>query len=138
MRQHFSAVQMASVFKHITNKHHNQWDHVLHGLKEGPESDGNDDERNIMLAKRAFYKWRRVAGHEPDYESQMEQGVGELFAGFSRGIAPVVEGRIRVVSSDEANGKDNQNGEKGSRRTPALIAKKAKAVVVDGLSKIRH
>lgn len=93
-----------------------------------------------MLAKRAFLRWRRLAGQDPDLEAQMHQNIGELFPGWSNGIAPKVEGRVRPLSKDELETKGDKEGQpesdEHSKQTEESKVKKAKAVVVEGLHKL--
>lgn len=93
LRLHFSNVRTADLFRHIANKHHNHWEQVLKEL-QGLRPDKDEKERRTTLARRAFLKWRRLAGHDPDLDMQMREGTGELFSGWTQGIAPKVEGRI--------------------------------------------
>lgn len=127
---------MAEVFKQITSKHHNHWDTVLGQLDKSGE-DLKGDERSQMLAKRAFLRWRRLAGHEPNLEAQMRDGTGELFPGWTHGIRPRVEERVKPASKGEAPEEDRTASAEGSRRTPGSVVKKAKAVVADGLAKLK-
>lgn len=56
------------------------------------------EERNLMIARKALRKWWRLAGlnekkhHAMGFESGEELGVG-----WTRGICPKVEGRIKMV-----------------------------------------
>ncbi|GAB7357631.1 hypothetical protein MBLNU459_g0129t1 [Dothideomycetes sp. NU459] len=59
-------------------------------------------EKELMIARKAMRKWWRLAGldeksqHSMGYESREELGVG-----WTRGICPRVEGRIRLVSATD-------------------------------------
>lgn len=97
MRLHFSAVNMANVFRHIGEKYNNHWDGVLRHLT-GDAHDDNEQDRGALLARRAFLRWQRLAGQEPKLDQQMAQGTGELFPGWSQGIMPRVEGRVKQRS----------------------------------------
>lgn len=93
-----------------------------------------------MLAKRAFLRWRRLAGQDPHLEAQMHQGIGELFPGWSDGIAPKVEGRVRPLAKGERwttvdKGEQPESNE-DSKQGGGSKVKKAKAVVVEGLHKL--
>ena len=57
-----------------------------------------------MIRRKVVRKWRRLAGHERNLEDEMVDGHGEFFQGWSRGIAPVVEGRIKVLNGKGTDG----------------------------------
>lgn len=153
LRLHFSHVQTAELFKHIASKYHNHWDSVIKEL-QGLELEETGEKRRTTLARRAFLKWRRLAGHEPDLEGQMREGTGELFMKWQQGIAPMVEGRVVAASkSGQAAGKtqdragassnehssQQENGEAqdSSRGSSGSLMKKMKNKLVSGLSKSR-
>ena len=99
----------------------------------------SEEEYKRVLVKRAALRWRRKAGHEVELERQMREGSGELFPGWAQGISPRVEGRVRCVKSQQVDGqvaeseKINSGAESGSKS----MLDKAKAVVVDGLAKVK-
>jgi 5'-nucleotidase len=55
-------------------------------------------ERDLIIMRRVTKKWRRLAGlsGQPDVEDVQS---GEFVVGWSRGIAPRLEGRIKIVGS---------------------------------------
>lgn len=134
LRLFFSNIEIAEVFQHITDKHHNHWNNVLDSLQV-LHAYGSKDDRRQALAKRAFIKWRRLAGHEPDLEMQMREGTGELFQGCGKGIVPMVEGRVKVArKADATTQKAEENGGEGRGKFKTMMDK-TKSVVVDGLLK---
>lgn len=143
LRQHFTAVSMGECFEHIAGKIHNHWDAVHQDLRSAgvEDVDGSGDvAREATLAKRALVKWMRLAGVRNDLEKQMREKSGELFPGCLKGIAPMVQGRVRVVGNGEeevvqGGAEEGQEGiiEKGSSALEVV-----KSALVDGLQKVKE
>jgi len=55
-------------------------------------------ERELIITRKLLKKWRRLAGlsGQPDVDDAQS---GEFIAGWSKGIAPRLEGRIKIVGS---------------------------------------
>lgn len=63
-----------------------------------PPAQSSQRERELIIIRRVTKKWRRLAGltDQPDVE---DAHGGEFVVGWSRGISPRLEGRIKIVGS---------------------------------------
>ncbi|KAK5164661.1 uncharacterized protein LTR77_009867 [Saxophila tyrrhenica] len=79
------------------------------GGKKRNADDGSDDdeevssrneerEKRLQVARKVLKRWRRVAGIQGRPELASEQEHGEFVVGWTKGIAPKLDGRIQMVS----------------------------------------
>lgn len=94
IRQYFTSVRMVAAFKHFTGKEKGHRRSVVDGVDRYFARHSNEEERQDMIRRKVVRKWRRVMGNDVDLERAMLDGEGEFFPGWSKGIAPKVEGRI--------------------------------------------
>lgn len=99
LRQYFTSVQVVGVFKHLTGNHKGHWESILDGLGRHSARYTNDDEKATMLKKKVLRKWKRVAGKAVNDDEAMLDGDGDFFAGWTKAVAPMIEGRIQVVGA---------------------------------------
>jgi len=144
---------MADVFSQITGAGHRKghWTDVLKDLhgegkhdgeysnglgREDSDVDGEKKKRDL-LAKKAWLRWRRVAGHEVDLEGQMREGVGEFYQGWRQGISPKVEGRMKLVGGQSnGGGADGKEDETKKTSTVAKVKDAVKHAVDRGMEKL--
>lgn len=102
LRQYFTWVQTAEAFKALAcsdNELDCHRQQVTSNLGRSSARWYNDEEKIEKIKKKVLWKWKRVANVQFDVERMMQEGDGEFFAGWTRGIAPRVEGRITVAQA---------------------------------------
>ena len=96
VRQYFSSIEMIQSFEKLSGSPgHKQA--VLEGIGRHSARYDNHEDKQKMIGKKCVRKWRRVIGQKVDREAAMLDGAGEFSPGWSRGIAPLLEGRITAV-----------------------------------------
>ncbi|KJX92054.1 5'-nucleotidase like protein [Zymoseptoria brevis] len=100
LRQYFTWVQTAEAFKAVSSSENECVSHrrtmTSHLGRQGIRWN-SDEEKAEMIKRKVVWKWRRLADKQFDAEAMIRAGEGEFFKGWTRGIAPKVEGRITMV-----------------------------------------
>lgn len=102
LRQYFTWMQIAEAFKALSSSDQETESHrqrVTSGLGRCSARYQNEEEKTDLIKKKVMWKWRRLACKNFDMEKLMKAGDGEFFAGWTRGIAPRVEGRITIQAT---------------------------------------
>jgi hypothetical protein len=61
----------------------------------------------MHLARSVAKKWMRLAGIKREHVGTVESEEEEFMPGWTRGIAPRVEGRIRIVGQERKESVSN-------------------------------
>jgi hypothetical protein len=101
LRQFFTWVQTAEAFKALSSNDNETASHrqmvTSHLGRQGVRWE-NEEEKEEIIKRKVIWKWKRLAKTQFDVEDMMRKGEGEFFKGWSRGIAPKVDGRITICS----------------------------------------
>lgn len=102
LRQYFTWIQTAEAFRALScsdNELESHRQQVTSNLGRSSARWRSDDEKNELIKKKVIWKWKRLAKVTYDVERMTREGDGEFFAGWTRGIAPRVEGRVAVAQA---------------------------------------
>lgn len=102
LRQYFTWLQTAEAFKALAcndNEMESHRQQVTSHLGRQSARWRDDEEKAEMIKKKVVWKWKRLAKTHYDVEKMMQAGDGEFFEGWTRGIAPKVDGRITVAQA---------------------------------------
>ena len=99
IRQYFTSARLIGAFKHFTGPEKGHWESVIDSVGRHTARYTNEQERRDIVTRKVVRKWRRLMGNDVDLERGMLDGIGEFFPGWSKGIAPMVEGRIKVLGA---------------------------------------
>lgn len=100
IRQYFTWIQITDAFKGLSGGDEAKMSHrqqVISSLGRHSARWRDEEDRMEMVKKKVVWKWKRLTFKESDLEKLMQEGDGEFFPGWTKGIAPKLEGRSRCV-----------------------------------------
>lgn len=102
LRQYFTWLDITEAFTGLSGgakakESHRK--HVVSALGRHAARWRDEEHKKEMVTKKVIWKWKKVAFGEWDPDRLMREGDGIFFPGWTKGISPMLEGRIKAVGA---------------------------------------